>query len=147
MNTGSRPTPAAIEREWETQERALREERLGVPSAGEDARVLRYRQLSRALSQPLELALPADFAEQVVGRIEAEKAAAGERDRRFERGLITTLVAVFGLAIGGVIAITGFSWLQPLLPYARTLGSPWLLALLACVGVSRLFQGWHDHAR
>lgn len=145
MSTDSRrPDPAAIEREWQLQERALREERLGLPSAGEDARLLRYRQLSRALRQLSDDALPADFAGQVVRRIRAE---ASERDRRFERGLIAAAVAAFGLALGVVIAVFGGAWLQALVPYARTLANPWLFALLACVGVSRLFEGWRGHLR
>lgn len=138
MNTDSpRPDPAAIEREWQLQERALREERLGLPSAGEDARLRRYRQLSRALRQPLDTALPADFASRIVRRIEADTAEARVRDLRFERALVPVLVALFGLAIGAVLVFFGSDWLQPLIPYARTLASPWLLALLACVAVSQ----------
>jgi uncharacterized membrane protein YcjF (UPF0283 family) len=137
----------SIEREWERQERALDEERRGLPSAGEDARLLRYRQLARALRQPLEEALPADFASLVVQRVEAEAAAAEARDRRFERSLIGVLVALFGLAIGAMIAIIGVGWLQTLAPVARLLANPWLFALLACVGVSRLFEGWRGHLR
>ena len=145
MNTENRR--ASIEREWALQERALDEERRRLPSAGEDARLLRYRQLSRTLRQPLEQALPADFASQVVQRIEADATAAEVRDRRFERGMIGVLVAVFGLAIGAAIAMIGTGWLQALAPYARLLSNPWLFALLACVGVSRLFEGWHGHTR
>lgn len=145
MSPGSRRD--RIESEWALQERAVDEERRGLPSAGEQARLLRYRQLSRALRQPLEPALPADFARRVAQRVEAEAAAAEARDRRFERGLIGVLVALFGLAIGTMIAIIGTGWLQTLTPVVRLLANPWLFALLACVGVSRLFGRWHGHLR
>lgn len=138
---------ASIEREWELQERALNEERRGLPSAGEDARLLRYRQLSRALRRPLEPALPADFASRLAQRIETDAAAADARERRFEQGMIGVLIALFGLAIGAAISLIGTGWLQTLAPYARPLANPWLFALLACVGVSRLFEGWRAHTR
>lgn len=148
MNTASRrPDPAVIEREWQLQERALHEERLGLPGRGENARLSRYRQLSRALRQPLDEALPENFADQVMRRIETAAAEASERDRRFERGLVAALVAVFGLAIGAMIAIIGLDWLQPLASIAKPLASQWLLALLACVAVSQAFGGWRGHTR
>lgn len=123
------------------------EERRGLPSAGEQARLLRYRQLARALRQPLEPGLPADFALRVAQRAEAEAAAADARDRRFERGLAAVLVALFGLAIGTTIAIIGTDWLQTLAPVARLLANPWLFALLACIGGSRLVDVWRGHLR
>ena len=45
--------------EWDAQERALREERLGVP-VGDDARVAEYRLLARALRHPPLDAVPVD---------------------------------------------------------------------------------------
>lgn len=145
MSPGSRRD--RIESEWALQERAVDEERRGLPSAGEQARLLRYRQLSRALRQPLEAALPADFARRVAQRVEAEAAAAEARDRRFERGLVGVLVALFGLAIGTMIAIIGTGWLQALAPVVRLLANPWLFALLACVGLSSLVERWRGHLR
>ena len=76
-------------REWEAQERALREERAGAPprrrSSGDTGI---YRLIVRALRNPRLDPLPSDFAAQVAARVEAESGAADFVETWLERGLV-----------------------------------------------------------
>lgn len=125
--------------EWDAQERALREERLGVP-VGDDARVAEYRLLARALRHPPLDAVPYDFAAQV-----ARRAAAGPAfDERLEGWLLRGLVALFAVAAVAVAGAYGGTWW----PSGDALGTvlpdgagTWASAVIACVALSWLMQG------
>ena len=124
------------EREWQLQERALREERDGAP-AGEEPALAQYRRVARALRSPLPDALPADFAAQVAARAVA-RAHSGDR---LERILTQLLLAL--LAFSGVVAamVWGGDWWRSsaaLLPSPRHLdvALPWAVAVAACLGLS-----------
>jgi hypothetical protein len=85
--------------EWADQERAAHEERIGMATADMAPRVAQYRLIARVLREPVEDALPVNFAELVAARADAAShAAADRRDSRIQG----TLVALLGLAaIGG----------------------------------------------
>lgn len=125
--------------EWDAQERALREERLGVP-VGPDPRVAEYRLLARALRHPPLDAVPVDFATQV-----ARRAAAGPAfDERLEGWLLRGLVTLFAVATLAVAGLYGGAWW----PSGDALGAAlpdgagtWASAVIACVALSWLLQG------
>jgi hypothetical protein len=147
-NTGG-SNPDAVEREWQNQERALREERQGLAPAQDAPRVKSYRVIARALAQPLHEQLPADFAQRTAHRIERH---AGDRvalDARFERNLTSLLVVVFGLAAAIVAVIYGREWLQTLAAglSGTWLTNRWLLALAACIGLSAVLGRWQPGHR
>ena len=151
MNDTTRPfTDPAHEREWQTQERALRAERMRASVDADDARSREYRLIARALSEPPAQSLPDDFAAMVAQQARAESRAAASAAEPFtspfERRLLELLVAVFGVAIGAVIAAFGGDTLssigggvQSLSIYAK---NPWVLALAACVALSASGQLW-----
>jgi len=132
------------EREWRLQERALREERLHADDAG-DPEIAAYRQVVRALRQPLPDALPADFAQGVAAQA-ARLPARGES--AVERWLVRGLVVAFAVSALYFVANDGGAWLRAslsLLPNAdaRALRS-WGLALSACVAITWAFGRWRD---
>jgi anti-sigma factor RsiW len=115
------PHDERMEREWALQERAARAERLGLDESSDPA-LQRYRTVMRALRQPLDENLPADFASTVA--MEARRRAAG--DTRLELYLSWALLGVLVGMLIGVAVRYASSW-KPLLPLA--LSQPWLLAL------------------
>jgi len=123
------------EREWQLQERALREERDGAPTS-DDPALADYRRVSRALRAPLPVDLPFDFAAQVSARVAARHAAEG----RLEQVLTHALLGALALASVVVSLQYGGSWLRDslaLLPAGRwDLGLQWGLAVIACLGLS-----------
>jgi hypothetical protein len=143
-------TDATVAREWQAQETAAWQERLGLDAVDGDPRVQRYRALARLLRRPLADALPDDFARRLAQRV-AAGAGPGPHagpDLRFERGRTATLIAAFVLAGGIVVAVYGRQWLPSIVtvwPAADAGASRCLLALGACVGVSWLLERWHRH--
>jgi hypothetical protein len=132
------------EREWLAQEGAMRRERLHLDPAGDDARGRRYRLLARALREPLQDGLPADFAT----RVAARAAAAPESALRFEFVVMTALAIALAIAAGAVTAIYGGEWLpsfRAILPAPQAPASRWLLALAGCLGASWLLGQWQRH--
>jgi hypothetical protein len=147
MNMTRLPDDEQIEREWQAQERALEQERRGVDAAADEVVVQRYRLLARALRQPPVDALPADFARRLAVRA-AAVGADGSVNAGFERHLLQAMIAAFGLAVGAVLVAYGGDGLSSLSEVARlgrALGGRWLLALLACVGVSIAAQRMSVH--
>ncbi|HVI24668.1 MAG TPA: hypothetical protein VM576_00525 [Xanthomonadaceae bacterium] len=136
------------EHEWQLQERALREEHAGAPAADERG-VAAYRQVARALRQPLQAeGLPADFAARVAALAQAR---AGLPESRLEQWLLHALLALLAVAgAGAFVLYGGAEWLlaaRGLLPSAlRGAGLPWLLTLAACLALSwsvdPLRRGW-----
>lgn len=123
------------EREWQLQERALREEREAAPG-GDDPALAQYRRVARALRTPLADALPADFAAQVAAR--ASKRA--RADGRLEQ--VATQLLLATLAFAGVVTamLYGGDWWRAsiaLLPAAHAdVALQWGLAIAGCLGLS-----------
>jgi hypothetical protein len=135
----------ACEREWLAQERAMRRERLQLDSIGDDARTRRYRLLARAMREPLPHALPADFAQQMAGRVAARPARRLASGTHFEFALLLALAIVLAVAAAAVVAIYGDTWLPSfvaILPAPHTSANRWLLALVGCLGASWLLGRW-----
>lgn len=139
---------AAREREWLAQESAAQRERLGLDPAGDDARMRQYRRLARALREPLDTALPANFAQQVAALVPTRGARVA--DARFEQVLAIALGVALLLAAGVVSALYGNAWLPAMatiLPALHPLADRWLLAFAACIGVSCLLEPRQRQAR
>lgn len=134
---------AADEREWQAQEEALRRERQGLDPVADPARVRRYRPLTRALREPLDHALPPDFAQHVAALMPAAPAPAA--DVRFERVLTMALGLALLLATVVVSVLYGGAWLHTItasLPLPRPPADRWLLAFAACIGATCLLGPW-----
>jgi hypothetical protein len=126
------------EREWQAQERALHDERLGVAS-GDDPLQAHYRLVARALRQPLPDALPGGFAEQVAARARLQ-AVHAPPDLRIEQRLVRVLVAVLALSAAVAVAWYGPQWWQAVTTLLPGAALNWTLALMACVGLSWTFD-------
>ncbi|MGO4222342.1 hypothetical protein AB4Y64_10865 [Lysobacter sp. TAF61] len=139
---GSRRLPAdaqRMEREWQAQERALDQERRGVPLDAADPRVGEYRLIARALRAPAMEPVPHDLAAQIVRRVEAAQSL-GER---VEGWLLRILVAVLALVALGAMAIWGSDWASAfvgLWPQPSPQSAAWGGLLLACLAASLLAQ-------
>ena len=129
------------EREWQAQERALRDERNGA-ARGDDPLQARYRLIARALRQPLPHAPPDDFAAQVAARARMQ-AAHAPPDLRIEQHLVRALIAVLALSAAVAVAWYGPQWLQAIAVLLPGAALNWTLALMACVGVSWSFDLLH----
>ena len=129
--------------EWLAQERALQDERRDA-AGSEDPLQARYRQVARALRQPLPHALPDDFAARVAALAAAE-ARDGAVDTAVEQRLVRALVALLGLSAAMVAALYGQQWLQAILAVLPGVAFNWTLALLACVGLSWSFERLRGH--
>jgi hypothetical protein len=134
------------EREWQLQERALREEREGSV-AGDDPAVADYRKVARALRTPLDVELPADFAARVAARVAARHGA----ESRLEQVLTHALLGALALAAVVVSMQYGGNWLRDslaLLPAGHwELGLQWGLAVVACLGLSWSMEHLRPRAR
>jgi hypothetical protein len=75
----NKPADRFDEREWNLQERALREERLHAAAGDPD--VAAYRRIVRTLREPLPDALPTNFAASVAAQAFASSARASSRWR------------------------------------------------------------------
>lgn len=149
MNTGPRnPDPRFDAHEWQAQERALREER-DAAAGSDDPLLAQYRQVARALRQPLASAPPPDFARSVAA---SAAAAHAPPDMRLELLLLRTLSGLLLVSAIAAAALYGGEWLRAfaaLLPSAATgIALNWALALAACLGLSwsfgRLQRGLRD---
>jgi len=133
--------------EWSDQERALREERLGLASAETQPRVAQYRLLARISREPAEVALLHDFAAVVAARAEAPGEPVDDRvDLWVQRGLLAVL-ALTGVAfLGWDVA----AWFQQLFvgeagaadQVRATAAARWVLAIGLCVALSFLIEPW-----
>ncbi|MEI7035981.1 hypothetical protein [Fulvimonas yonginensis] len=130
--------------EWAAQERALAEERAGLPPVAGEPRLRSYRLMARVLAQPPQEELPADFAWCTAQRAERAAAARRSADARFERNLQLLLVLVFAATGSGALMAYAGAWLPSFDggAVAGLLARPWLWALAACLGLSRLYDRW-----
>jgi hypothetical protein len=126
------------EREWQAQERALRELRAGMPSrdevlGGDEALVARYRHVARALAVPPAPGLHAGFAAEVA-RLAATRHAAP--DTGFERGLLRALLLAMVLSSAVVVAVYGVQWWRASAQLLGTDTLGWTIAVAACAALS-----------
>lgn len=122
------------EREWQRQERALLQEREGLPDDG-DAGTRAYRLLARSLAEPIAVELAPDFARSVARRAERARLL----DGRPEQLALSVCLALFALLAGYVLFVQGGEWLaqlRALLPALDGGGARWLLLALACAGLA-----------
>jgi hypothetical protein len=150
---GKQPLPAdaqRLEREWQAQERAMEQERRGVPLDPADPRLGEYRLIARALRAPAMEPVPYDLAAQIVRRVEAAQTL-GER---VEGWLLRFLIAALAVVAVGAVAIYGPGWVSSfvaLWPQPSPQATGWAGLLLGCLGLSLAWQKWgsrllhHDH--
>lgn len=122
------------EREWQRQERALQQEREGLPDDG-DAGTRAYRLLARSLAEPMAVELAPDFARSLALRAERARLL----DGRVEQLALTACLALFALLAGYALFVQGGEWLaqlRALVPALDGGGARWLLLALACAGLS-----------
>lgn len=132
------------EREWQAQERALRDERLRTDVHETDPRAAGYRLIARALRQPPPDLLPADFARQL-----AASAGHVPLDTRLERWLVRLLTGAM-LASGLVsVLLYGPGWWDAVVgsvPQASATTINWIGAVGACMGGSWLLERMREVA-
>lgn len=132
----------AHEREWLAQERAARAERLGLDSNRDDARVQRYRLITRALRQPPAETLPDDFARQMAAWVVPHAVPAETpRERRLEAALFACVSGIFVIAGTAAVVFYHEDWLPALratLPTLDPQAIRWLLLFTGCLGFSWL---------
>jgi hypothetical protein len=140
MNKPGQGMPDHDEREWQVQERALREARDGLDMSSDDIALAQYRSIALALRQPPHGVLPADFAAGVARfageGIASERAAARVDGVVFEQVLVRILSAAFALSALAALGIYGGRLLAMLQSATGNEGLQWTLALAACVGLS-----------
>jgi hypothetical protein len=139
---------ASHEREWLAQESTMRRERLHLDPAGDDARGRRYRLLARALREPLQDVLPADFAQCVAAQVANTPTRRPVPTTRFEFMLTMALIVALTVTASVVTVIYGNEWLpsiKAVLPMPHAPATRWLLALASCIGASWLWGQWQRH--
>ncbi|MGH8147666.1 MAG: hypothetical protein ACREPY_15205 [Rhodanobacteraceae bacterium] len=128
----------AREREWQVQENAKRRERLHLNPAGDDPKTQNYRLLASALRVAPPDGLPKDFARQMAAIV----AAPGQgrvTSASLETILMATLAVVLLLSAVTATVIYGATWWPAFAALAPTSATAqWLLALVACLGLSWL---------
>lgn len=138
---------AAREREWLAQEQAIRRERLHLDPAQDDPRTRRYRLLARALREPPQDTLPADFARHIAAQVNARPIRQPLAGTHLELVLTFMLGIIFLLAAGAVTVIYGSAWLPSIntaLPVPEPSAIRWLLAFAGCIGTSWLLGTWQQ---
>lgn len=123
------------EREWQAQEQALRDERLGIAASGSNVPDAHYRSIARALSEPPADALPADFAHRVANLAAKQAATVGDATP-FEKLMLNALGVL--LAVSGVLAMALYGSEALAEVDARIVH--WGLALVACAALSWSFD-------
>ncbi|KWS04777.1 hypothetical protein AZ78_2327 [Lysobacter capsici AZ78] len=129
-----------MEREWQLQERAQREERAGAPIAADDPRLAQYRLLTRALRAPVMEPIPFGFAEQVARRAQAV-AAGNDRVERYLQQLLLGGLVVLGLFFAWS---SSAGWAPALLQELPRGMWSWGPVVAACCAVT---WGWDGLAR
>ena len=130
------------EREWLAQEQAAEIARHNRVDMDEDELSISYLAIARALRQPIEVQLPADFAARVAGMATRQRPAV-EIESGLEKRMLLILGVVLGAAALVVGLIFGANWFAPALGRLIQLGQPslsLLFGLLACLGSSAFAQ-------
>jgi len=124
--------PQELERQEQLQAAADRAERERLPAC--DPQVDAYRLVWRALRQPLPIALPDDFAQQVARRLQAREEAS-----RLEQWLTNLLLVILAVA-AVVFALPPLaSALAPLVRTAAAQPLPWSLVFVAALGMAAVW--------
>ncbi|MBU8977556.1 hypothetical protein JI752_015500 [Lysobacter sp. MMG2] len=129
-----------LEAEWQAQERALEQERRGVPLDRADSRLAEYRLIARALRAPAMEPVPYDLTAQIVRHVEGTPAV-GEL---LERWLLRALTAAFVLAALSAMVAYGAQWtpaFADLWPQLSPASADWAGLLIGCLAVSLAWQG------
>lgn len=130
------------EREWIAQEAATSFERTGRIASDLDPLTASYVSVARAMREPIEMQLPADFARRV-SALAAARPGTVEIESGFERRLLLVLGLVLGLAAMIVAIVYGGSWLGASLGLFSQLGEAsqsLALTLLGCLAISVIAQ-------
>lgn len=128
------------EAEWQAQERALDQERRGVPLDAADPRLAEYRLIARALRNPAMEPVPADLAAQIVQHVSMTQGL-GER---LERWLLRALGIGLALAAIAAVAAYGADWapaFADLVPRWSARSADWSGVLIGCLALSLGWQG------
>jgi hypothetical protein len=128
------------EAEWQAQERALDQERRGVPLDAADPRLAEYRLIARALRNPAMEPMPADLAAQIVQHVSVARGL-GEA---MERWLLRVLGIGLALAAAVVVAVYGASWapaFADLMPRWSNSSADWSGVVIGCLALSLAWQG------
>jgi hypothetical protein len=126
------------EREWQAQERALREVRAGMAPrdealGGDEILVARYRHVARVLAMLPAPGLHAGFAAEVA-RLAATRHAVP--DAGFELGLLRALLLAMVLSSAVVVAVYGVQWWRASAQLLGTDTLGWTIAVAACAALS-----------
>lgn len=134
-NTG----PEYDEREWQAQERALRETRDECAVPSEDSMLARYRSIADILRQPPHARLPADFAASVA-RMAARQTPVPLTETTLERVLVRVLATAFAVSALLALGIYGGRLLALLQAATDAGGLRLALGLATCIGLSWSFD-------
>jgi hypothetical protein len=121
-----------FEQQEKLQAAAERAEQQGAPAG--DPQVDAYRLVLRALKQPLPVALPADFAQQVVRKLQLREEAAGLEEWLTTILLVTMAVAAAFFALPPLAAA-----LAPVLRATAAQPLPWSLIFVAAMGMAAVW--------
>lgn len=135
------------DREWQAQERAVQIERDGLDMADADGLSASYLGIARALRQPLDAALPRDFAARMAA-LAGSRGQPVEIESRFEQTMLVALAVAMGIAALVALLVYGSSdWFAPLTDSLHRIGRPpltWPLAVAACLSLSWFAQRLRD---
>ena len=124
--------PQDIEQQEKLQAAAERTEREHWPAG--DPQVDAYRLVLRALKQPLPVALPADFAQQVVRKLREREEAAG-----LEQWLTTILLVTMAVAAAFFALPPLAAALAPMLRATVAQPLPWSLIFVAALAMAAVW--------
>jgi len=120
--------PHELQLQEKLQDAAERAERERLPAG--DPQIDAYRLVWRALKQPLPISLPADFAQQVVRKLQMREEAAGLEQWLTNFLLVTLAVAAAYFALPPLAAT-----LAPMLRATAAQPMPWSLIFVAALGM------------
>ena len=128
------------EREWQAQERAMRDGRDTAADDG-DALTARYRMIDQALRDPPLTPLPLDFAASVARQARnAHKAG----EERFERILSHVLIAALGVSAVVICVIHGAQWWPAIAASVPSGSGSWLPLIALCIGTHWMLERWRE---
>jgi len=128
-----------LEAEWQAQERALEQERRGLPLDPADSRLAEYRLIARALRTPAMEPVPYDLAAQIVRHVEGTPAA-GEL---LERWMLRVLGVILAIAVISAVSAYGAQWMpafERVWPALSPQSADWAGLLVGCLAVSLAWQ-------